>query len=568
MDKASFFIVNRPARFTAILFLLIPLVIALVFALVTDPEVVTENTLLKIAVTSSENNAVFEFSDEMTIKLYSSISENSKQIDKSFRDFDSEKPYFVTFTENTGDPLTYSFYMTTNENDCVYMSPAGKYFMMSSDVAKQFIVREEFSSLNAFKNLPAVLFSGFSKDIAISPDSYEWTYTALDGSMATVKNTLVQDNPVIKFDDTDEGFLTINFDKEPDSLKLTITNNDGIVFDDKYENLSVANRITYSSDTPLKLKAVAEWYEIEGAEYYGKAEYNANLLYDVAPTYKIVDQNGVAAGDFTVLRMSDFNDDETLSIQNDLGIPETINVYDIQEENSYGPVKIAFIPIGPDAKQGSYTLTLTTQSGHTKKVTVKVRSEKENKTQTLIIDDEALTKSFTKEGFEEFDKLVLSLTQQSVNEHLYSGKFAYPTGSSKQTSGGAVYGTHRKVLSLYSNEYTYPGMSLESVLGQNITASNDGKVVFAGTNSVYGNLVVVDHGCSVLSYYGNLSEIAVNVGDPVIKGQTSVGKAGNTGFACILDGAKTKPQNLTFFAVSFEGVFVDPQSPCKYGINF
>ena len=568
MDKASFFTVNKSARFTIILLLFIPLIIAVIFGLVTDPESVTENTIKQIAVSSDNSTAVFEFGDASAIKLYSSISENAKQIDESYRDFSQEKPYYVTFTENNDVPLTYTFYMSTNESDCVYVSPTGKYFMMAPEIAKQLIVREEFSSLNNMKTLPAATLSGFSKDISVNPDSYEWTYTTLDGNLATIKGNKAAQNPLVKFDDTDEGVLKFNFDKAPDSLKLTITANDDVVFDDKYENLSGANKITYTSDTKLKLKAIAEWYNLDNAEYFGKAEYSVDLLYDVAPTYKIVDAGGVTAGDFTILRISDFNDNETLSIKNDLGIPETANVYDLNEENSYGPVKFVFIPLGADTKQGEYTLTLTTDSGHTKDVKVKAKNTRQNNSQTLIIDDEALTKAFTKEGLEEFDNLVTTLTQSSVNERLFEKHFSYPTGSSKQVSGGASYGTHRKVMSLYSSEYTYGGVSLEASAGQNIVASNNGKVVFAGENSIYGKLVIVDHGCSVLSYYGNLSEISVKAGDSVTIGETSVGKAGNTGFSCILDGAKTKPATQTFFAVSFGGVFIDPQSPCKYGINF
>ncbi len=564
MSNVSFFKTNKTARAVVCLLLFVPLVIAIISGVFTDPNSVTANSLEHITVTASKTGHVFEFSDSHTLELYSSVSHNARKIDGTFRDFSLETPYSVTFRENTGDPITYEFYMTTNKDDCVYVSPAGEYFMMAAEIAEKLIVREEFSSLNDLMPLPAISVSGFIDGVSLEPDSYEWTYTALDGTLATVKNTSKAKNPVIKFDNSDEGFLSVGFDKTPDSLKLTLKNGASIVFDDKYENFSTVKNTSYTSDTPLSLTVVAEWYEIEGAEFYGSATYTADLLYDVAPSYRIVDANGVYAGDFTVLRMSDFNDGEKLTIINDLGIPEQTNVYDIDEEG----IKIAFIPFSPDAAVGEHTLTLKTESGHTSEVTAKVKSAKELTSQTLIIEEDSLSKAFTEAGLKEFNDLVLKLTSESVNQHLYEGKFVYPTGSNKTAPGSATFGTHRKVLSLYTGEYTQNGLDLAAQNGQDIKASNSGKVVFAGENTFFGNLVVVDHGCGILSYYGNLESIDVKVGDSVVKNDTVLGKAGSTGFACVVDGASTKSTTLTHFAFSFGGVFIDPQSPCKYGVNF
>ncbi len=568
LNDQKFFASNTTARAIVCALLFIPLIIAIIYGINVDPDAVNASSLVKVSVASSENGIVFEFSDKASLDIYSSMTEDARKIDEKFRDFKSEKPYTVTYTENTGDPIVYTLYMTKNSDDCVYVAPGGKYFMMSEEAAGKLIVREEFSGLNEFKSLPSATISGFGEGVPAIPNSYEWTYTALDGTKTSVKGTAATENPKVKFDDTEAGFLTIEFDNAPDSLVLTVTDGGNVVFNDKYENLSAANKISFTSDKPLLLTATAEWYEIEGAEYYGKASYSVDLLYDVAPTYKIVDENGVPAGDFTVLRMSDFNDGEQLTIINDLGIPEKVNVYDIEVEDETYPVKIAFIPFSPDSEVGEHTLTLRTDSGHEKTVIAKVRSNKEYSTQTLIIDDEELSAAFTEAGFKEYEELMLRLTNESVNEHLYDGKFSYPTGSSDVAVGGASFGMHRKVLSLYSSEYTQMGTDLKASAGQDIKASGSGKVVFAGSTILHGNTVIIDHGCGILSHYGNLESVAVAQGDTAVKGETVVGKAGSTGFACILDGAAAKQSTLTYFAFSFGGVYIDPASPCRYGVNF
>lgn len=61
-----------------------------------------------------------------------------------------------------------------------------------------------------------------------------------------------------------------------------------------------------------------------------------------------------------------------------------------------------------------------------------------------------------------------------------------------------------------------------------IVAAADGKVVFAGFMDVRGNATIIDHGLGVFTAYYHQSEINVEVGDIISKGQR-IGKVGNTG---------------------------------------
>jgi len=63
-----------------------------------------------------------------------------------------------------------------------------------------------------------------------------------------------------------------------------------------------------------------------------------------------------------------------------------------------------------------------------------------------------------------------------------------------------------------------------------VVAANDGRVVWAAQLGIYGNCIVVDHGYTLQSIYGHLSEIAVKEGDVVKRGQV-MGKSGSTGLA-------------------------------------
>ncbi len=63
-----------------------------------------------------------------------------------------------------------------------------------------------------------------------------------------------------------------------------------------------------------------------------------------------------------------------------------------------------------------------------------------------------------------------------------------------------------------------------------VVAANDGTVVHAGNLGIYGNAIVLDHGCGLQSLYGHLSSIEVKVGESVRRGQV-MGRSGQTGLA-------------------------------------
>ncbi len=99
-----------------------------------------------------------------------------------------------------------------------------------------------------------------------------------------------------------------------------------------------------------------------------------------------------------------------------------------------------------------------------------------------------------------------------------------------------------KVESLFADHRTYfyqgreidqqdhVGFDLSVVEHYPIEASNDGVVRYADRLGIYGNTILLDHGCGLLSLYGHLSSIAVQPGERIKKGQV-LGRSGATGLA-------------------------------------
>jgi murein DD-endopeptidase MepM/ murein hydrolase activator NlpD len=72
------------------------------------------------------------------------------------------------------------------------------------------------------------------------------------------------------------------------------------------------------------------------------------------------------------------------------------------------------------------------------------------------------------------------------------------------------------------------GLDIATASGQPVYAPSDGTVVFTGTESGYGKVLVIDHGYGVKTRYGHLSEIFAKLGERVKRG-ARVASVGNTG---------------------------------------
>jgi murein DD-endopeptidase MepM/ murein hydrolase activator NlpD len=74
----------------------------------------------------------------------------------------------------------------------------------------------------------------------------------------------------------------------------------------------------------------------------------------------------------------------------------------------------------------------------------------------------------------------------------------------------------------------HKGVDISAVTGTAVRVTADGTVIFSGRSSGYGNLVIVDHGNNIHTYYAHLSKKFVQPGQEVRRGDV-VGAVGSTG---------------------------------------
>ncbi|MGW8312070.1 MAG: M23 family metallopeptidase [Desulfuromonadales bacterium] len=123
---------------------------------------------------------------------------------------------------------------------------------------------------------------------------------------------------------------------------------------------------------------------------------------------------------------------------------------------------------------------------------------------------------------------IIDYGRQTAAEKLWDGVFAAQPNA-------AVPGAFAQRRTYYHNDkvidhQTHLGIDLASLAHAEVPAANAGRVIHADDLGIYGQCVIIDHGLGLQTLYGHLSQILVNVGDDVVKGQT-IGRTGSSGLA-------------------------------------
>ncbi|MCI8444140.1 MAG: peptidoglycan DD-metalloendopeptidase family protein [Clostridia bacterium] len=154
--------------------------------------------------------------------------------------------------------------------------------------------------------------------------------------------------------------------------------------------------------------------------------------------------------------------------------------------------------------------------------------------------------------FDEINREILAIALDGIDTKYIGGELAWPVPGYTKISSN--YGMRYHPILHYTKLHT--GVDISAPMGANFIAANDGIVTKAGMNSAYGNMVIIDHGGGVSTLYAHGSEILVQVGQTVKRGE-AVLKVGSTGYS-------TGPH--AHFEVRINGVVTDPMPYITNGL--
>jgi murein DD-endopeptidase MepM/ murein hydrolase activator NlpD len=148
---------------------------------------------------------------------------------------------------------------------------------------------------------------------------------------------------------------------------------------------------------------------------------------------------------------------------------------------------------------------------------------REYKAEKLKVDPKKIKLSPEDQARADNEQVVLNkIYSSSLDRFQFSTSFKEPM-TSLVTS---LYGTKRVYNRQKKSQHL--GIDYRAAIGDQVPATNAGKVVYAGDLFYTGWTVIIDHGLDIFSVYGHLSKPLVSEGQFVTRGEL-IGLSGNTG---------------------------------------
>lgn len=202
---------------------------------------------------------------------------------------------------------------------------------------------------------------------------------------------------------------------------------------------------------------------------------------------------------------------------------------------------------GIDAKRqpGSYSVTVTSQGKALAKSAINVTKTK-FKITMLEVTPKLKAQGFTPAKIIQSvarENAILNAILLTYAKTAYFEKPFIQPIDTVQVSG--AFGEIRKN---GSTSAQHLGTDFETALNTPVRATNSGIVVYAKELSIYGKILVIDHGLGIFSLYLHLNEFKVSAGQRVAQGDI-IALSGNTGYS-------TAPH--LHFSIKILGASVDP----------
>ena len=405
-------------------------------------------------------------------------------------------------------------YMSTTPSLCYLVDDDGKTYQLKAEDAETFLDSKYAASLYDGATRPTLTVS---TDHTILPVETKWVYRTHSSKFVTADSAGATTNTMQNL--SINGGLSAVFDIIPDLCNVKVTDNTGFVlFEDIADNLP---NLKVDTATDVQVELTAKWYEESGRDYYGESKYVFNATLTAPATFYVL-ENEMDPGEFIALSAKNVTDVSAITFKCEPDVGFTPRFF------TEGDYAYAFFHVPLGTEPGEYKLTLA--CGNTlleTTVNVVARSYGEK---NITVNDAVISGGYSDEAKAEFDALVKSLTANVTEKRLFSGAFeVYPYGY--PYSIGMPYG--REVTLNGNTSTTHFNMGIQhkpNYEGSPVSALNDGTVVYVGNTAFAGNMVVIDHGFGLMTWYRNMGEPTVTVGQSVTKGE-KLGVTGDTGFA-------------------------------------
>lgn len=512
-----------------IVLLFVPTYIAVANYISLNSSPVTIDKASELTISDTVGKVYAETTDSSVAKLLETANNNAIKLSTP-PDSLSSANYFKVAYKDGNRSTEYRYFFSLNTSSVYYTDPDGVAYLLAEDDAAAFLETKYAQCLYTEAYLPTLT----NGENVLVPAEYEWAYKTAGGNNMGAS---IADTTADRVAYTGKSGLEFSFSREPYTFDVTVKSADGeLLYNGDYAGL--AGAVDTKKHPVLSIDATAQWLGNDEHMSSGNATYKFVLNIEAVTEFFITlsAQNADAGndyipfipGDVAMLSATGVKDVSKITFKAEPAL--THGGKEITPKFYLdGAIAYAFLPTAYDTAAGEYSLILGYE-GVNYELKLNVEAKKFG-TNVYDVTKAVAEATRTAETLETYDNLVKEVASGDFSAR-YFDESLIGTGVSKSNDTGysvkAGYGRTQTIKST-NEKFVLEGVEYYLKEGSDIYAVMGGKVAEVTTTAYAGNLIAIDHGYGLISWYHNLGETSVSKGDIVAKGDI-IAKSGSTGF--------------------------------------
>ena len=539
--------------------LFIPAYIGIANYIYIESTPVTLDSATEIQIKDNVSGMIFvEKPDSEIAKLFTEIVNGNKSVKSELPTALAGENNFIVTSVDGARKTDTLYYILKDTATGYFVDSHGAAYKIDQSIVSEFLETKYAQSLYNDAYVPTLT----NGENVILPSDYTWTYTTASGQNTVDASVTKKADGTVTY--TSMSGAALAFARQPDTFTVTVKDQNGNeIYSGDYAKLT---GIDTKRNSVITIEANAAWNKSDTMPH-GEASYLFVIDIAAQPEF-IISFSGGENEDYAKFEPGDIALVTAIGIDKPNAITFTSSptlthdgkeitpVFYSEGKNSY-----AFLPTAYDATAGEYVFTFGYE-GIDYPVKVTLASKKFANASEYSISKERIAATYTADTLAAYDEFVTATVNGADSSVKYFTSEKFSIANSGYAGGGLRgYGKPRPVPALKEN-YINEGMEFTMYSGSKVVSVMDGKVIKVAYTAFSGDIIVIDHGYGLFSWYHNLDKdsITVKEGDIVKNGDVICTKVGDSGF--------TNGQTLHFrLTVGTVPVYASDFSWCN-GIKF
>lgn len=433
-----------------------------------------------------------------------------KQLDSAPGD-PAKDAYVRAVTDLNGKKEKLTCYFSTIATSCYCIDEKGVAYSIPTVYSESFLGTAYAEHFYPQAKIPTLITIDMD---SVLPTEVKWYYKNYnDTVLQAQRNPIAQTQPLYEL----TAAIGMSFSVPPDFCQAALYSGDILLYSGPMDRLS---SLTPDTGNEMILSLHAVWNQENHPDSYGEVRYRFPIRIRNRSEFSLGSAT-IPAGGFTTLSCTNIGDLSKISYASDItGFTPTFHLQ--------GDLARTLLVVPEGTPTGTYSVTVTYgASSQTFPIQVtEPPTPAEFHYPDVSLKDAAASFQFSL-AKDEWLSLLRALPAPQGTDY-FQGNFSDPAENGftvGYTHGSRVQWKHDIIESAIGCEWTASSPDAVSV-----GSVQNGTVIETGSCALLGNYAVVDHGRGLRIWYGHLSDLDVERGDVLQRGQ-SVGKTGDGGAA-------------------------------------